>query len=276
MVGFGPLSELIFDGGDDALQEAEVAIMETQPAREFPDPFDGIEIRAIGWQEVQAELGSLLAAPLQMEFGAVILCVVADGQNAAAGDGANFPEHFQELPEGLSIESSDLAAEEKHAVPQTHGGKVTHALARRMMVHDGILGLRRNPHAAARSLLLKVHFVHSPQVHRTVRHQFAEFFLCFFWRTGSARAKTGRGLRSRNSNCRKHRWHWRTPSWTPYVWSIHADRVLPSHRFTRIPASLGLARKTRLISFTCFWSSRLRRPLRSPSVTPASPYWSKR
>jgi hypothetical protein len=43
--------------------------------------------------------------------------------------------------------------------PQTHGGKIAHALPRRMMIHRGILGLRRNPHAAARSLLLKVHFV---------------------------------------------------------------------------------------------------------------------
>src|SRR5580658_4771427 len=66
-------------------------------------------------------------------------------------------------------------AEEKLAVPQTHGSKVTDALARRMMVHNRILGFRRNPPAAARSLLLKVHFVQSPQVHRTVRHQFAEF-----------------------------------------------------------------------------------------------------
>ena len=80
------MSELIFDGGDDALQEAEVAIVETQSAREFPDPFDGIQIWTIGQQEVQAELGSLLAAPFQMEFGAMILGVVADGQNAATGE----------------------------------------------------------------------------------------------------------------------------------------------------------------------------------------------
>jgi hypothetical protein len=72
--------------------------VETQPAREFPDPFDGIQIWTIGRQKVQAELGSLLAAPFQMEFGAIILCVVADGQNAAAGDGADFPETFLETP----------------------------------------------------------------------------------------------------------------------------------------------------------------------------------
>jgi hypothetical protein len=47
IVGFGPISELIFDGRSYALQEAEVAIVETQTAREFPDPFNGIQIRAV-------------------------------------------------------------------------------------------------------------------------------------------------------------------------------------------------------------------------------------
>src|ERR1700704_2957445 len=112
--------------------------------------------------------------------------------------------NFQELPESLSVEPSGLAAEEKLAVPQTHGGKVADALTRRMMIHDGILGLRRNPHAATRSLLLKVHFVQGPKVHRIVRHQLVQFFLCFFCRAGSALAKTGRGLRRRNSNCRNN------------------------------------------------------------------------
>jgi hypothetical protein len=71
-----------------------------------------------------------------MEFGAVILCVIADGQNAATGDGADFPEHFQELPEGLSIKFSGLAPKQKPAVPQTDGGKIADTLARRMMIYD--------------------------------------------------------------------------------------------------------------------------------------------
>ena len=66
--------------------------MEAKPTGEFPDPFDGIQIRAIGRQEVQAELGSLLTAPLQMEFGAMILGVVTDGQNAVAGNCADLPK----------------------------------------------------------------------------------------------------------------------------------------------------------------------------------------
>src|ERR1700689_3092455 len=97
-----------------------------------------------------------------MEFGAMVLCVVADRHDAAASNGADFAEHFQELPEGLPVESSGFAPKEKLAVPQTHGGKIADTLACRMMVHDGVFQFWRNPHAAARSLLLKVHFVQRP------------------------------------------------------------------------------------------------------------------
>jgi len=60
----------------------------------FPDPFDGIQIGTIRRQEVQAKPRSLLVAPPQMEFGGMILRVVADSQNAAAGNGTGFPKHF--------------------------------------------------------------------------------------------------------------------------------------------------------------------------------------
>src|ERR1019366_4641110 len=59
------------------------AVVETQPTCEFPDPLNGIQIGAIGWQEVQAKLGLLLVTPLQMEFGTVVLGVVADGHHSA-------------------------------------------------------------------------------------------------------------------------------------------------------------------------------------------------
>jgi len=87
------LGELAFNGSNDAVQQAKVSIVEAQPTGQFPDPFDGIQIRAIGRQEVQAELGSLLVAPPPMEFGAMIWCVVADGQNAAVGNGTGLPKH---------------------------------------------------------------------------------------------------------------------------------------------------------------------------------------
>ena len=90
--------------------------METPPTREFPGPLDGIQLGAIGRQKVQGELGSLLVAPLPMEFGAMLLSVVADGQNAVARNGAGFLKHFQKLPEGLPVEPARFPAEEKLAI----------------------------------------------------------------------------------------------------------------------------------------------------------------
>jgi len=39
------LGELAFNGSNDAVQQAKVSIVEAQPTGQFPDPFDGIQIR---------------------------------------------------------------------------------------------------------------------------------------------------------------------------------------------------------------------------------------
>jgi hypothetical protein len=59
------------------------------------------------------------------------------------------------------------------------------------MEQDRVLGLRRNPHLAARTMLLKMHLVGCPQVHLRICHQCLEFLLCAFWRCGSACATRG-------------------------------------------------------------------------------------
>src|SRR5437868_7594098 len=116
------------------------------------------------------------------------------------------------------------------------------------MQYNRVLGFRWYPHPTSRPLLLEMHLVQSPQIDILVSHPSAQFFLCAVCLFGSPLASIGRGFRNRKSSCRNRRWHWRTPRGTPYSFSIHADSVLPSQRFTFIPASLGLPRNTRLIS----------------------------
>src|SRR5665811_549964 len=41
---------------------------------------------------------------------------------------------------------------------------------------NGILGFRRNPHLAAGTMLLEMHFVRGPEIHGLVLHQRLEFF----------------------------------------------------------------------------------------------------
>src|ERR1700679_3531877 len=138
-----------------------------------------------------------------MEFGTMVLSVVADGDDAATGHRTCLPELLKELPEGFAIETPGFTPKQESTIAQTHGREVTHALPCRMMIYDRVPGFRRNPHAAAGTLLLKVHFVQRPQVHGVVAHQSAEFFLCTFCLAGSARANRGRGLRRGKRRCRK-------------------------------------------------------------------------
>src|SRR5215467_3213468 len=165
--------------------------MKAPPPREFPNAFDRIEFWAIGRQKVQGELWCLSCAPFQVKFGAMMLGVVADGEDSPAVHCTDLSKQFEELPERLPVEPPGLAPEQKLAVVQAHGGEVAHAFAGGVMIDNRIARFWRNPHPAAGALLLKVHFVQGPQVDTFVGHQVAKSFLCFFCRTGSALANTG-------------------------------------------------------------------------------------
>src|SRR5215472_8562384 len=105
-----------------------------------------------------------------MQFGAVVLRVVANGQHAAAGDRAGLSKKFEEFPEALPIESSGLAAKYERAISQSNCGEVSNAFARRVMVHHRVFDLWRHPHTTPRALLLEMHFVQSPKVDSIVVH----------------------------------------------------------------------------------------------------------
>ena len=108
------------------------------------------------------------------------------------------PEVLQERPEADGIESVLLAAIEEAAVAESNGAEVADAAAGRVVEHHGVFDLGRYPHATARSILLEMHFVRGPEVHRGIATHLLEFFGCTFWRSGSAGAIRGRGLRNRN------------------------------------------------------------------------------
>src|SRR5208337_4806578 len=141
----------------------------------------------------------------------VILGIVGDHDNPSGSHGAGAVEGFQKGKEGSAVELVRLAPKEELPVAKPNGTKVAYATAGGMMEQDRILRLRRNPHQAARAMLLKMNLVGCPQVHVRIGHQRLKFFLCACCRSGSACATMGRGLRKRNPNCRKSLWHWRTP-----------------------------------------------------------------
>ncbi len=62
------------------------------------------------------------------------------------------------------------------AISYADGAEISDALAGGMMVDDRVFDLRRHPHPATRSLLLKVHFVQRPEVYSVVLYQLSQFF----------------------------------------------------------------------------------------------------
>src|SRR5712691_11252180 len=133
--------------------------------------------------------------------------IVSDDNHSAPGSDAGAAKAFHERKEGRAIEFVRFPAELESPVPQPHGAEVSHTAPRGSVQQDRIPGLRRNPHLAAGTMLLEMHFVRGPEIHGLVLHQRLEFFLCAFCRSGSACAMLGRGLRSRKPNCRNTRWH---------------------------------------------------------------------
>jgi hypothetical protein len=194
-----PFGELPFDGFGDAIQEAEIAIVQAKATRQFPNSLNRVQFRTVRREEIQSELRLLLLPPREMEPGSVVWGVVADQDHAAPGLGRGFAEVSQEFPERFPVKPFCLAAEEESAVTKANRSKVPHTLSRGMMKHHRVLIFWRDPHAAPRSLLLEMDFIHRPQVHTFVFQVSSKFFLCLFCRAGSPLAKTGRGLRRRKS-----------------------------------------------------------------------------
>ncbi len=58
--------------------------------------------------------------------------------------------------------------EEEAAVAPTDRSIVAHALPGRLVKQHGVLGFGRDPHPTARTVLLKMHFVHGPEINRGI------------------------------------------------------------------------------------------------------------
>ena len=142
--------------------------MERESTGELPHALHGIQFRTVRRQEVQGEaLGDLLP-PFAVKSGVVVFRIVGNHHHPSSGASAGRPKVFQELPAGDGVELAHLSPEKESTVAQADSPEVAHTLASGMVEQDGILGFGWDPHPAARAVLLKMHFVHSPEVNRGV------------------------------------------------------------------------------------------------------------
>jgi len=79
--------------------------MKAQPACQFPDTFNGVQIGTIWRKEVQFKSRLSCISPLFVHLGMMISGVVADGYNAFAFLAAFSLDQFHKIPEGLPVKS---------------------------------------------------------------------------------------------------------------------------------------------------------------------------
>lgn len=145
--------------------------MQTLPPGELPNPLDRVQVRRVGWKTVESEFALMFLPPASMHPGMAIAGIVGNHDHPSRPIGADAIESFREGKESCAVELVRLAMEEEFAVAKPYRAIVAYAAARRMAEQNRLLGLRRNPHPAARTMLLKVHFVDGPRIHGCVCHR---------------------------------------------------------------------------------------------------------
>ena len=89
--------------------------MQTKPARQFPDPLDGIQIGAVGRKVIQPEIGCLGISPGFVHFRMMVPGIVRDDHDALAWAPAPLPKELQEIPEALPVKSLRLSSYKRSA-----------------------------------------------------------------------------------------------------------------------------------------------------------------
>jgi len=149
MIRSGPGGEFGFDRGDDFVQPREITVVEAASTREFPNTLRGIQLRTVGWQEVQGEAIGVMVPPFTVKSGVVVFCIIGNYDHPSSGAGAGRPQIFQEAPRSEGIELGHLSSKKETAIAHPDSPEVAYALASRVMEQDGIPGFARDPHPAA-------------------------------------------------------------------------------------------------------------------------------
>ena len=168
------------NGSHDAIKVREVLIMQTAATNQFPNPLNRIELRTIRRQEVEMEMIGDALAPRRMEAGMMIAGIVANDDDLAVRFTAAALQFAQEIPTGARIEHPVRSRHHQLAVTEANRTKEADAFARRCVTADRIDDLWRHPQTAARAVLLKMDFIHGPQINLGFSSQATEFFYALF------------------------------------------------------------------------------------------------
>src|SRR5882724_5715702 len=152
-------------------------IVNPKPTEQFPDAFNGVELRTIGGEKQQREIRFMRLAPRRMEHGVMVPGIVNDDDHTSARPSTDDAQMAEKPPTSLRIEVTRWRQRAQFAISQSYRPEITDAFSGRSVNAYRILNLRRDPHAAATAVLVEVDFIQRPQIHLGIGGQQVEFFL---------------------------------------------------------------------------------------------------
>ena len=185
-IGAGPELKCRCHRRDNLLQSCEITVVQAATPSQFPDPFDRIEFRTVGRKKVQAKVTGDLSPPRLMEFGMVIASVVDDDHQFPARADSVSLQFPIKVPAGHGVKLCPLGRDMTSLPSSGARRRKADALTRRGTQDKPDRPLRAaSTCGSASRVLLKVNFIHGPQINVVSARQCAEF-LCVACKNESA------------------------------------------------------------------------------------------
>jgi len=178
-IGFTPKPKSSKDRLHELLQFRKVSIMRTKTPRQLPDPFDRIEVGAVGRKKIELQPKAMLVKPRLKNSRMVMPGVVCNHDHLSRLAGMTNKDS-QKVLECLGVERLGRLGDQT-SVGRADGPEHRHRLMGRRMIEDGIGIFRGNPHDAPGPMLLKMAFIGEPQVNILSSGQSSEFFYMRLW-----------------------------------------------------------------------------------------------
>jgi hypothetical protein len=154
----------------------KIPVVGCQPSGQFPDPFDWIQLRAVGRQKQKTETLGAIIAPIRMQDGMMEAGIIGQHHDPSVGMGADLTQPFHKDPKRLCIKGFQFTLIGELSISETYGTKVADTFSRWVVQHNGILAFGRNPHSTPGAMLLKMHFIQGPDISRAAEGNLSDFF----------------------------------------------------------------------------------------------------
>jgi hypothetical protein len=106
----------------------------------------------------------------------VVFGIVGYDNHAAAASRTDLPKGLEECMESHGVELVLLSLENELSVTQPDSTKIAYTLSRWVMQQYRVFLLRRYPHPAPRSVLLKMDLIGRPEVNSGICRELSKFF----------------------------------------------------------------------------------------------------